>query len=166
MSYNNNYNRNNNGNGYNQGGYNQGGYNQGGYNQGGNNRNYNNQQQQQPVFKRSGVTYSKFKRGKFAGSDLECVNAWRKTKYGLVTASAQPLDGAIHIGKEKGHEFLCYVVKVVNHATGGSQIYTCTMRMDTRKIVLKDLGWVISPNGQGTTRSGKRVTGFFGKNHK
>ena len=38
--------------------------------------------------------------------------------------------------------------------------------LDDLKLVIKELGLVISPNGSGRTASGKNVTGFFGKNYR
>ena len=158
-NYNNNYGNNNGG--YNRGyNGNNGGYNRG-YNNGGYNRNNSGNQQQ---FKKSGATYTRMKNGKFEG--LICVNAWRKTKQGLMRASAFPVDGVIHVGKEKGNEFMRYVVNVVNSSTGQTSTFWCLMRLDTKIINIKELSLCISTNGSGTTASGKRVSGYFGRNFK
>jgi hypothetical protein len=112
--------------------------------------------------KRSGATYTKMKNGPKEG--LICVNAWRKTSIGLMTASAFPVDGVIHKGADKGHEFMRYAVKII--INGQVNTHWCLMRLDTKMIVLQDLSLVISPNGQGYTKSGKRVSGYFGSNFK
>lgn len=122
--------------------------------------NQNNNQSQKPVFKKSGAVYSRIKKGKNEGG-YSC-NAWRKTKNGLLTASCFPVDGVEH-KSEKGNISLRYVVEVVNRDMGTTQTYWCLMQKDSRKIYIKELGLVISPNGSGTTASGKRVTGYFGK---
>lgn len=114
--------------------------------------------------KRSGATYTKMRKGKHEG--LICVNAWRKTRYGLQTASCMPVDGVEHIGKEKGHSFMRYVVNLSNTSMGTNETYWCVMRLDTKTIVIKELGLCITPNGNGVTSSGKRVSGYFGSNFK
>lgn len=110
--------------------------------------------------KKSGATYSRIKTGKHEG--LMAVNAWRKTRNGLVTASAFPVDGVEHTSKD-GNISLRYVVEVVHRDMGTTQTYWCLMSKDSKKIFIKELGLVISPNGNGISSSGKRVTGFFGK---
>lgn len=145
----------------NNGGYNRQNYGQNNYQNNNYNRNQNSNQQQ-PQHKKSGAVYTTMKNGKFEGET--CVNAWRATKDGLVKASAFPVDGVVHVGKDKGHEFMRYVVNVTQGIN--TQTFWCLMRLDTKKIVIKELGLVISPNGQGVTRNGKRVTGFFGKNFR
>lgn len=121
-------------------------------------------QQKQLETKKSGATYTKMRKGKMEG--LICVNAWRKTKNGLMTASAFPVDGHVHVGKDKGHEFMRYVVNIANSSLGTNETFWCLMRLDTKMIVIKELSLVISPNGNGVTSSGKRVSGFFGANFK
>ncbi|MGA9213421.1 hypothetical protein [Kaistella sp.] len=111
--------------------------------------------------KKSGAVYTRMKKGKFEGQ--MCVNAWRKTKNGLQTASAFPVDGVEHIGAESKKTFVRMAVEVANKELGISQTYWCLMQKESQKIFIKELGLVISPNGNGVTSSGKRVKGFFGK---
>ena len=118
---------------------------------------YQNNQQK---VKKSGAIYSRIKKGKNEGA--MCVNAWRKTKNGLLTATAFPVDGVEHTS-EAGNISLRYVVEVVNRDMGTTQTYWCLMQKASKKIFISELGLVISPNGNGVTSSGKRVTGFFGK---
>jgi len=157
MAYNNNYNRNS---GRSRGYQNGGGYNNngGGYN---NANNYGGPRNQGQNVKKSGAVYSRMKAGKYEGE--MCVNAWRKTRHGLMTASAFPVDAVEHIADKSGKTFLRYVVEVSNKELGTSQTYWCLMQKESKKIFIKELGLVISPNGNGVTASGKRVTGFFGK---
>lgn len=110
--------------------------------------------------KKSAATYSRIKSGKHEG--LMAVNAWRKTKNGLVTASCFPVDGIEHQSKD-GKTSLRYVVEVVHRDMGTTQTYWTLMSKDSKKIFIKELGLVISPNGNGISSSGKRVTGYFGK---
>lgn len=147
-NWNNNNNRNNNWNNNNNSNY------------GGNNRNQNNNNGGAPV-KRSGAVYTKMKNGKFAG--YICVNAWRKTSGGLMTAKAFPVDEKVHTS-EKGNDFLRYAVEIAVPSAGTSQTYWCLMNTKTQKISIDELSLVISPNGSGFTSGGKRVTGFFGSN--
>lgn len=156
--YNNNY-----GNGYNR--YPQRSY--GGYNRQNYGGGYAPQyRQQQPQFKKSGVKYTLIRKGKYEGCPYPMVNAWRVTRLGgLVTASGGPINGAVeHKAKTSGKHYVPYLITIVNRATGGMQKYPCLYCVETKKIVIKELGWVISPNGSGVTRSGKSVTGYFGRN--
>lgn len=125
------------------------------YNQGGNGNN--NQQD----IKKSGATYTKIKQGKNEG--LYAVNAWRKTKFGLQTAKAFPVHSDTEITSKDGNEFVKYAVEVANQAMGTSQTYWCLMSTKTRKIFIKELGLIISPNGKGFTGNGVRVEGYFGR---
>ncbi|SEF62241.1 hypothetical protein SAMN05421847_0476 [Halpernia humi] len=127
---------------------------------GGNNYEQNNSYNFVQNEKKSGAVYSRIKKGKNEGGTS--VNAWRKTKNGLMTANAFPVDGVEHASQD-GKISMRYVVEVVNRDMGTTQTYWCLMSKDTKKIFIKELGLVISPNGSGVTRSGKRVTGFFGK---
>ena len=128
------------------------------------NQNWNgNQRQQQGDTKKSGATYTKMKGGKYAG--MYAVNAWRKTKAGLMVAKGFPVSDVEH-KSDKGNFFLRYAVEVSMPSAGTSQTYWCLMNTKTQKLVIKELSLVISPNGQGYTATGKRVSGFFGANFK
>ncbi|MDV3972050.1 hypothetical protein CMT55_18290 [Elizabethkingia anophelis] len=120
----------------------------------------NNQGGKREQFKKSGAEYSKMKKGKHVG--LTCVNAWKKTRYGLITASAFPVDGVVHTS-DRGNESMRYVVTVTNRAFGTTQTYWCMMSLKSQVIGIKELGWCITPNGRGRTASGKTATGYFGK---
>ena len=127
------------------------------------NSNYqgNNNYDAKESFKKSGTVYTRIKTGKMEG--MMAVNAWRKTKNGLMTASAFPVDQTEHIGDKSKNTFIRYAVEVKNADLGTSQTYWCLMQKESQKITIKELGLVISPNGRGVTAGGKRVTGFFGK---
>lgn len=126
-------------------------------NRGNNNNNNGNNQQQ---YKKSGAVYTRMKKGKHEG--LMAVNAWRKTRFGIMSASAFPVDGKIH-ESQRGRQSMRYVVDIVVKETGTKNTYWCMMAMDTQTISIPELGLCISPNGSGTTASGKRVRGYFGK---
>jgi len=122
------------------------------------NRGYGSSQAGQQT-KKSGAIYTKIRKGKNEGQ--MAVNAWRKTRNGLMTASAMPVDGVTHSGQR--NDFMRYVVNVVNQGYGTTQTYWCLMNVKTQTITIKELGLVISPNGSGRTASGKNVRGYFGK---
>lgn len=147
----NNYNNNNNYNG-----------NRGNY--GGQNKGYNNnQRQQRDDVKKSGSTYTTIRKGKREG--MIAVTAWRKTKFGLMTAKAFPVSEEVYTS-QNGNEYLRYAVEVSNASMGTNTTYWCLMSLKTKKIVINELSLVISPNGSGYTSSGKKVSGFFGANYK
>ncbi|MEW7401577.1 hypothetical protein AB2S31_15115 [Elizabethkingia anophelis] len=154
MSYNNNYRPSGNWNQYPQrrsnAPYNSG-YNRGGYN---NNQN-------KPQYKKSGATYTRIKKGK--GEGLMAVNAWRKTKYGLMTATAMPYHAGDVSTSQRGHDYIKYIVTVTTMAFGTQQVYTCLMNVKSQVITISELGLCITPNGSGRTASGKNVRGYFGK---
>ena len=145
-----------------QGGYNQQGYGQqrqGGYQQ----QQPRYQQAPPPAPKRSAAKYTVMVKGKNAG--LECVNGFKAGKQGMLIFSAFPVDGREHTS-QTGNVFLRYVVTVVHKGTGTTSTYWCLMSKRTRKISIKELSLVISPNGNGHTASGKAVTGTICRNTK
>jgi len=121
----------------------------------------NNNRNPQPQHKKSGASYTKIRAGGSEG--FYHVSAWKSSKQGLITASCFPLsakDEVPKIHKSDRNDFITYIVKVkqgINVST-----YFSLMNLTTRKIYIKELGWIISPNGSGVTRLGKKVTGYFG----
>jgi hypothetical protein len=134
--------------------------------------NYTPQAQQQ--YKRSGAVYSKIRKGNFEGDII--VNAWRVTKAGLMQATVSPYNGQDGKGQEIVHsngksgntpkEYQKMICVIKNSSLGTSQIYPVLMNLKTQVIVIQELSLCITPNGSGITRSGKRVTGYFGRNFK
>ncbi|SHL40228.1 hypothetical protein [Flavobacterium chilense] len=132
------------------------------------------QQQQQPIFKKSGAVYSKIRNGNFEGDTI--VNAWRKTRFGLMKATVAPYSGqggkGLEIVNSQGKsgnqdkEYQKMICTITNDSAGTNTTYHVLMNLKTQVIVIKDLGLCITPNGSGVTKSGKRVTGYFGKNYK
>jgi len=124
-----------------------------------NNNNYKNNQQQQ--YKKSGASYTKIRKGGSEG--FYHVNAWKSSKQGLITASCFPLsakDEVPKIHKSDRNDFITYVITIKQGINVNT--YFSLMNLTSRKIYIKELGWIISPNGSGVTRSGKKVTGYFG----
>jgi hypothetical protein len=139
------------------------------------NNNYNNNNQGSRAPKRSGATYTMMKtNGPYDGH--WAVNAWCFLNGVLVTASAFPVfektkdilgvktsstQVKVHYGNEKGNEFVRYAVTL----TQGIQTakYFTIMNLKTKKLYIQELGMFISPNGSGTTKKGKNVTGTFAK---
>lgn len=125
-------------------------------------------------YKKSGATYSKIKTGDFAGETI--VNAWRKTKFGLMVAVVTPYKGANGKGldavtstNERTGEIKEYqkmICTIQNKSMGTSQTYHVLMNVKTQVIVINELSLCITPNGQGKTASGKKVFGYFGRNYK
>jgi hypothetical protein len=134
----------------------------------------NHTPQAAPQHKRSGAVYSKIKKGNFEGDTI--VNAWRVTKNGLMQATVTPYAGQggkgneiVHSNGKSGNtpkEYQKMICKVFNTSMGTSQIYPVLMNLKTQVISISELSLCITPNGSGTTKSGKRVTGYFGRNFK
>lgn len=112
--------------------------------------------QPQQRFKKSGAVFTLIKQsstGKSVG--MHIVNAWIKTKAGLVKIVASGYK------KRKGKtcEWENTVATVTNMATGQSAKYPTLINITTRRMKIKELGWMVTAKGGGITRSGKRVTG-------
>lgn len=147
-------------------------------NYGGNNQNWQGAPFQYPTNynmpkpKRSGAKYTIISKGNKKG--LEIVNAFRFENNQLIKAVASPIGEyndkgefmgcTIHKGAKMGNEFMRYKVVVTQGMM--TSTYYCLMRLDTKKIVIQELGMVISPKGSGMTRKGKVVTGYFGRNFR
>ena len=140
-----------------------------------NNSNFNaNNSANKPQYKKSGATYSTIRIGSFEGATI--VNAWRSTKMGLLTAKVTPYAGANgkgteiveSVNKTTGHvkEYAKMLCTITNASLGTNQVYHVLMNLQTKVISIPELSLCITPNGSGTTKSGKRVTGYFGKNFK
>lgn len=118
----------------------------------------NNQQR----FKKSGAKYSKISQGKYKGSTI--VNAWNKSRSrGLITAVVAPYKGSKKYTTDKGKEYQTMIAKILYSNSGVEKIIPCSMNVQTKVIVLSEIGMVITPNGSGQTKSGKNVKGYFGK---
>ena len=124
------------------------------------NNNYAYQQQQRQSFKRSGATFSRITKGKMEG--LTAVSAWKKTKTGMVKASAMPLDSKSS-ESVNGNQYVPYLVTIIDMNSLQKSIYNGIMNIQTKVLVIKELGYCITPNGSGQTKSGTRVKGYFGK---
>lgn len=133
------------------------------YNSNYRNNNYQQNSSSAPQFKKSGAKYSTITKGKNMGGTS--ISAWRKTKSGLIIAKCFPVSAEVYTSKT-GKEFLRYAVDVSNSSMGTSKTYWCLYCLQTKKLVIKELGLVISPNGSGRTASGKSVTGYFGRNYR
>jgi hypothetical protein len=137
------------------------------------------QQQTCQLVKKSGSVYSTITNRKGGNSKFEgntIVNAWRMTKFGMMTATVAPYAGENKKGLEivnsngkSGNtpkEYQKMLCTIKNVAMGTQQIYPVLMNLKTKVIVIQELGLCITPNGAGTTKNGKRVTGYFGTNFK
>ncbi|BFM44936.1 hypothetical protein CFS9_35770 [Flavobacterium sp. CFS9] len=138
-------------------------------------QNNNSQsQQQQQTYKKSGAVYSRIRNGNFEGNTI--VNAWRKTRLGLMKATVAPYAGQGNKGLEivnsqgksgnQEKEYQKMICTITNDTVGSNQTYHVLMNVKTQVIVIKELGLCITPNGSGVTKSGKRVTGYFGRNYR
>lgn len=119
-----------------------------------------NYTQNRPQYKKSGAIFSKITKGKYEG--LMAVNAWKKTKYGMIKANAIPLSNSSS-ESANGNQYVPYLVTVIDMNSLQSSKYNGIMNIQTRILTITDLGMCITPNGSGTTKSGTKVRGYFGK---
>jgi hypothetical protein len=139
----------------------------------------NAQPVQAPIYKRSGAVYTTIRNKNGGNSQFEgeiIVNAWRSTQNGLMKAVCAPYSGegkrGLDIVTSNGKsgntpkEYQKMLCTVSNASLGTSQVYHVLMNLKTKVIVISELSLCITPNGNGTTKKGKRVTGYFGRNFK
>ena len=136
-------------------------------------------QQSTGLVKKSGAVYSVIKNRNGGNSKFEgniIVNAWRITKFGMMTATVAPYSGegkkGLEIVNSNGKngstpkEYQKMICTIKNTAMGTHRIYPVLMNLQTKVIVIQELSLCITPNGSGTTKNGKKVTGYFGTNFK
>jgi hypothetical protein len=130
-----------------------------------------------PYYKNSGAVYGKIahnpnkkgdKANRYVGYTY--VNAWNWSKgRGMITCKVRPyektLGGVVEgVNRETGevNEYQKMLATVQFQKTGQKQVLAVLMNVKTKKIKLDDLNMCITPNGEGYTRRGKMVKGFFG----
>lgn len=157
MAYSNGYNQNRGGGWYGNRGYqNRGGYG-GGYNQG--NRGYQNgggyNAPQQPV-KKSGAKYSIIKKGNFI--DMPIINAWQKTRQGILTITVKPYHASEKQVKSARNTFTKMIAEV-QYPSGQHRLIPVLYNEVNKKVTISELNLLITPAGAGVTGTGKHVTG-------
>lgn len=111
--------------------------------------------------KKSGAKYSKIGKGNFVGATI--VNAWNKSRKGMITCTVSPYKKSDELVKsESGNEYMKMIAVVRYERTGVEKIIPVLRNLETNVIVLKEIGMVITPNGSGRTSTGKAVKGYFG----
>lgn len=116
--------------------------------------------------KKSGAKYTRFEtKEKKTGT---IVNAWNVSKSrGMVTAKVAPYHKSKIIPtNSKGNSYQTMMAEVNFHRTGINRLIPCLMNIETMVINLPEIGMCITPNGKGYTKSGKKVTGYFGINYE
>lgn len=129
----------------------------------GNQRQYNGGGQPRQQYKKSWAVYGTIKQGKYAGAPF--VIGFKKSRQGLIKASVMPYKGTAIVKSKNGHEYIKMIAEVTVDGLNPTLV-PCLYSKTTKKVVLDSMSMVISPNGSGTLRSGRRVTGFFGNNYK
>jgi len=132
---------------------------------GNNNNNNNRSNGNNQTFKKSGAKYSTI-----AGRNgLYIVNAWNKSKKGLLVAKVFPYhasvdknDNMIIVESKTGKQYIKMLCELDYRSSGQKRLIPCLMNIETHVIVLKDVGMTITPNGHGKTSSGKTAKGYFG----
>ena len=128
---------------------------------GGNTNNNNQGNNNQQIYKKSGAVYSKISKGNFVG--LTCVNAWKSSKMGMITCSVMPYHASNEIVENSnGTNVYIKMIARIEFPGGVERVFPVLMNEKTKVIAISELSMCITPNGNGTTRNGKRVTGYFG----
>jgi hypothetical protein len=128
MPYNNNYNGNG---GYRRNNYNNS-YNNGGYNQG----------QNRPKKKRSGAKFG-YSNGNAA---TPFVRGWKATRrFGLITYLCVPYKITRTHTSGSGKEWENWMLKI-QFADGKTELKSCLYNVQSKKVIINDLGMVINPN--------------------
>lgn len=103
-------------------------------------------------FKKSGAKFSLINKGRWKGADI--INAWKKTKYGLMKLQATPYSDEV-VSSKNGRNYMKYIAVITHNYN--QQKYTCLYDIDRKRLVIKDLGLIVTNNGSGTTRDRKSV---------
>lgn len=115
-----------------------------------------NNQPQAPRYKKSAASFTLVKQSKTGKSvGMLMVNAWVKTKAGLIKIKACGYKKR----KGKNCEWQNAVCEVTNLNTGQTAKYPTLINVTTNRMKIKELSWMVTAKGGGMTRSGKRVTG-------
>jgi hypothetical protein len=131
----------------------------------GNTNNNNQDNNNQQIFKKSGAVYSKISKGNFVG--LTCVNAWKSSKMGMITCSVMPYHASNEIVENSnGTNVYIKMIARIEFPGGVERVFPVLMNEKTKVIAISELSLCITPNGSGTTRNGKRATGYFGTTNK
>lgn len=120
------------------------------------NPNYGGFNNNQPRFKKSGAKYGIIKKGQF--EDLPIVNAWMKTRQGLVTIKVAPYHKTKSHDSGNGNAFFSMIAEI-RYPSGHTKLVPVLMNRSNKKIPIPNENLLITPNGGGVTKSGKRVTG-------
>lgn len=112
-------------------------------------------------FKRSACTISVIKKGKSEG--LIAINAWRATKNGLVTLKAFEHNESTEGKTSTNKEYIVLMCEIVNADAGSRSVVPGFYYPNEKKLRISSMNLVASANGSGKTKTGKYVTGFFGK---
>jgi hypothetical protein len=110
--------------------------------------------------KKSGAKYSRIKNGNF--TDFTCINAWKMSQHGLIKCSVMPYHASGKTVHSERSEYVKMIARI-DYPSGVEKVLPCLMNVETQVVVLKEVGWCITPNGSGTTSNGKNVTGYFGQ---
>jgi len=119
--------------------------------------------QPQQQYKRSGATYSKIRKGDKEG--LLHIAAWRLVKDGMITASCFPIkskEGGYEIEGKNGKWYINYVIELKKSTDVNVVTHFGLLETSSSKLYIPKLNWIISKNGNGKTRSGANVSGYFG----
>jgi len=115
------------------------------------------------TFKKSGANYKKISKGKKEGFFF--VSAWRLVKDGLITASCFPIkgkEGYFEVEGKNGKWYINYAIELKKSTDVNVVTYFGLMEKSSEKLYIPKLNWIISRNGNGKTKSGKSVSGYFG----
>lgn len=123
------------------------------YQQRGFGNNYNGQYQNRPMFKKSSYKCKQLADGAYVCS------GFLKNKAGLWKLYARPYKGTNESTSKNGNKFLNLFVTLTNTTTFEERKTSGLLNLTNKKLIMKDLNLLGTPNGGGQTRSGKNVQG-------
>ncbi|WAC02506.1 hypothetical protein N7U66_01985 [Lacinutrix neustonica] len=68
-----------------------------------------------------------------------------------------------HVESKKGNKFQPMMCTIKYSNSGHEKMFPVLMNINTKVVVLEEVGMVVTPNGKGQTSGLKWATGYFGK---
>lgn len=108
-------------------------------------------------YKKSGAKFTLITRSETGKTNgMTIVNAWKSSSQGLIKITVKPYERC------KGGdtcEWQKALAEVVNTNTGQISTFPTLINVTTKRVIIKELGWLITSAGHGISKSGKHISG-------
>lgn len=87
------------------------------------------------------------------------LSGWKASRQGLLSVYARPYSGTKeHVGAQRGKHYLNYFVTIVNKNTGHETKTSGLFCMETGKLHIPQLNWVMNPSAPNGGYCGKSIS--------